>query len=308
MCRFVAALAVSAVLAQPLAAQDRDTLPELEALIPDSAVENPEDWARQGAQPPAAPADNQQPQPDTPLADLPLITVPWPEQLELPQLAPLAPETDIRFAEPEAPLPSLRQGQEVRVSSELMLVFPTEAAQFPERDAFVDRFKQLSTIERYDDNGSAARLAAQARQDEQLLERMLRVYGYYDALVLRNVSGGENAEGAATRPSVRFDILPGKQYAFGFDRHRVGHQPAVRTKRARGGIEHIGMTAATNEDRIRDRQTGERFRSGRFDDLQSGHAEGSGIAADARGAVFAALDRDSAHGGIGEHPFDRNRA
>lgn len=215
MCRFVAALAVSAVLAQPLAAQDRDTLPELEALIPDSAVENPEDWARQGAQPPAAPADNQQPQPDTPLADLPLITVPWPEQLELPQLAPLAPEADIQFAEPEAPLPSLRQGQEVRVSSELMLVFPTDAAQFPERDAFVDRFKHLSTIEQYEDNGSAARLAAQARQDEQLLERMLRVYGYYDALVLRNVSGGENAEGAATRPSVRFDILPGKQYAFG---------------------------------------------------------------------------------------------
>ena len=210
--RFVAALAVSAVLAQPLAAQDRNTLPELEDLIPDSAVDNPEDWAKQGV-----PAEGAQPdvQPDTPLADLPLITVPWPEQLELPQLAPLTPEPDIQFAEPEAPLPGLRKGEEVRVSSELLLVFPSDATLFPEREAFVRRFKQLSTIEEYDDNGSAARLAAQARQDQDLLERMLRVYGYYDALVLRNVSGAEDGQEKAGQPSVRFDILPGKQYAFG---------------------------------------------------------------------------------------------
>jgi translocation and assembly module TamA len=213
--RLVAALAISAVLAQPAAAQDRTTLPELEGLIPDSAVENPQDWAKQGVPPTAAPADSAEPQPDTPLADLPLITVPWPEQLQLPELAPLTPDPTIQFAEPEASLPGLREGEEVRVSSDLLLVFPTDAAQFPERDDFVSRFKQLSTIEHYDDNGSVARLAAQARQDEDLLERMLRVYGYYDALVLRNVSGGEAGQETTTRPSVRFDILPGKQYAFG---------------------------------------------------------------------------------------------
>jgi translocation and assembly module TamA len=211
--RFVAALAVSAVFAQAVSAQDRDTLPELEELIPDSAVDHPEDWARQGVPPEAAPSEDVQP--DTPLADLPLITVPWPEQLELPQLAPLTPEPDIQFAEPEAPLPQLREGEEVRVSSELLLVFPSDAAQFPERDEFVRRFKQLSTIEEYDAEGSAARLAAQARQDEDLLERMLRVYGYYDALVMRNVTVGEGEQANAARPSVRFDILPGKQYAFG---------------------------------------------------------------------------------------------
>ena len=67
------------MLAQPVAAQERNTLPELEALIPDSAVDNPEDWARQ-----EVPAESVQPdvQPDTPLADLPLIAVPWPEQLD----------------------------------------------------------------------------------------------------------------------------------------------------------------------------------------------------------------------------------
>jgi translocation and assembly module TamA len=213
--RFVVALAVSAVLAQPLAAQERTTLPELKDLIPDSAVQNPEEWARQGAPPVTARPDNAQPQPDTPLAEMPLVTVPWPNQLDLPQLAPLAPEPDIQFAEPEMPLRQLREGEEVRVSSELLLVFPSDAAQFPERGEFVRRFKQLSTIQQYKSDGSAARLAAQARQDQALLERMLRVYGYYDALVLRNVSGGEDGQATATQPSVRFDILPGKQYAVG---------------------------------------------------------------------------------------------
>jgi translocation and assembly module TamA len=214
--RLVAALTISAMLAQPVAAQDRTTLPELEDLIPDSAVDNPEDWARNGVPPEQAqPAENAQPQPDTPLADMPLVTVPWPDRLQLPQLAPLAPDPTIQFAEPETPPSQLREGEEVRISSELLLVFPTDPALFPEREDFVDRFKQLSTIEHYDDNGSAARLAAQARQDQTLLERMLRVYGYYDGLVMRNVSGGEDGQATATQPSVRFDILPGKQYRVG---------------------------------------------------------------------------------------------
>ncbi len=203
------------MLAQPLAAQDRSTVPELEDLIPDSAVDNPEDWARQGAPPESAPANNAEPQPDTPLAELPLITVPWPEQLQLPQLAPLEPDPTIQFAEPETPRRGPRLGEEVRLSNELVLVFPSDAALFPEREAFVHRFEQLSTIEEYDADGSAARLAAQARQDEGLLERMLRVYGYYDALVTRNVSGAGEGDADAARPSVRFDIVPGKQYAFG---------------------------------------------------------------------------------------------
>ncbi|HEY7805660.1 MAG TPA: BamA/TamA family outer membrane protein [Croceibacterium sp.] len=215
--RLAAILALSTVLAQPLAAQDRTTLPELESLIPDTAIDNPEDWAKKGV-PPAA-SQNPQPtvQPDTPLADMPLITVPWPDKLELPQLAPLTPEPGIQFAEPEQQPRGPREGTDVRVANDLLLVFPTDAAQFPERDAFVDRFKSLSTVVQYKDNGSAARLAAQAKQDQSLLERMLRVYGYYDAIVFRSISGGlEGAQSAnASQPSVRFDIIPGKQYAVG---------------------------------------------------------------------------------------------
>jgi translocation and assembly module TamA len=212
----LATLAVSAVLVQPVAAQDSTTLPELKDLIPDSAVQNPEEWAKQGVPPQAAqPVENAQPQPDTPLTDMPLVTVPWPDQLQLPQLAPLEPDPTIQFAEPEATPAQLRQGTEVRLSSEQLLVFPSDNDRFPERKAFVQRYKQLSIIEQYKDNGSAARLAAQARQDQTLLERMLRVYGYYDALVMRSLSGGEDGQATASKPSVRFDILPGKQYRVG---------------------------------------------------------------------------------------------
>ena len=73
--------------------------------------------------------------------------MPWPDQLQLPQLAPLTPEPDIQFAEPELPQRLPRQGAEVRVSNELTLAFPLETEGFQEQDEFVRRFKQLSTIE-----------------------------------------------------------------------------------------------------------------------------------------------------------------
>jgi translocation and assembly module TamA len=214
--RFAAILALSTVLVQPLAAQDRNTLPELETLIPDSAIDNPEDWAKKGVTPDATQNNQAQVQPDTPLADMPLITVPWPDKLDVPEVAPLTPEPGIEFAEPERQPRGPREGTEVRVADELLLVFPADATQFAERDAFVDRFKSLSTVVQYKDEGSAARLAAQARQDQALLERMLRVYGYYDALVFRSVTGGDGDHKTGSgQPSVRFDIIPGKQYSVG---------------------------------------------------------------------------------------------
>jgi translocation and assembly module TamA len=214
--RFAAIRALSTVLVQPLAAQDRNTLPELETLIPDSAIDNPEDWAKKGVTPDATQNNQAQVQPDTPLADMPLITVPWPDKLDVPEVAPLTPEPGIEFAEPERQPRGPREGTEVRVADELLLVFPADATQFAERDAFVDRFKSLSTVVQYKDEGSAARLAAQARQDQALLERMLRVYGYYDALVFRSVTGGDGDHKTGSgQPSVRFDIIPGKQYSVG---------------------------------------------------------------------------------------------
>ena len=218
MRRFVAVLAASAVLAQPLAAQDRTTSSELEDLIPDSAVDNPEDWARQGVPPEAAAAEDAPPEidPSDPLAEMPLVDIPWPEEFELPQVEPLEPEPDIVFPEAEEQLAALPEGSEERISDELVLVFPTELSLFPEREEFLERFEQLSTVEEYDDENSAARLAAQARADEDLLHRLLRIYGYYDAQVIRTVGGALEGEVArSTAPEVRFDIIPGRQYLIG---------------------------------------------------------------------------------------------
>jgi translocation and assembly module TamA len=221
--RSLAALALStSLVCSPVAAQT--TEPTLEELIPDAAVADPETWAQQGVPPDAAAEAEQVPEelaPDSPLAETPEIDIPWPEQVELPQIAPLEPEEGIEFADFDLELPQVEMGGEERISDELVLVFPSERALFPHHDEFIDRFKALSTIEELDDDDNAARLAAQARADEALLDRLLRVYGYFDAQVFRSVGGIEPgqqtaAQGAdAGRPTVRFEIVPGEQYRFG---------------------------------------------------------------------------------------------
>lgn len=214
----VAALAASASLAwTPLAAQEASE-PTLEELIPDEAVANPEGWAQQGVSPEDVAAEEAPPEldPNSPLAEVPGLDLPWPEQEDLPEIAPLEPEEDIQFADFGDTLPQVAMGDEERISDELVLVFPSERSLFPHHDEFVDRFAALSTIQELEDDDNAARLAAQARADQALLERMLRIYGYYDATVFRSVGGitpGE--ETAAGHPTVRFDIVPGEQYRFG---------------------------------------------------------------------------------------------
>ena len=204
-------------LAQPALAQDRETLPALEELIPDEALDNPEAWAEQGVPPEAAAAEDAPPPVEEELADMPLVDVPWPSELELPAIEPLEPEEGIEFAEDLlAPLPALADGDEERLSGELLLVFPSELSLFPERDEFLDTFESLSTVEEYDSENSAARLAAQARADEALLHRLLRIYGYYDAQVIRSVGGAPAGQEAQAQSGlVRFDIIPGTRYTVG---------------------------------------------------------------------------------------------
>ena len=204
-------------IAQPALAQDRETLPALEELIPDEALDNPEAWAEQGVPPEAAAAEDAPPPVEEELADMPLVDVPWPSELELPAIEPLEPEEGIEFAEDLlAPLPALADGDEERLSDELLLVFPSELSLFPERDEFLDTFESLSTVEEYDSENSAARLAAQARADEALLHRLLRIYGYYDAQVIRSVGGAPAGQEAQAQSGlVRFDIIPGTRYTVG---------------------------------------------------------------------------------------------
>lgn len=208
------ALAVAfSLFANPVLAQDCQAVPSLDELIPDAAVENPEEWAAQGVPPrDEANADAQVPlDADAPLAEMPMVIIPWPEEIDLPQLAPLEPADEtIEFAQFEDAITRVIADTEERISDDLVLAFPSDESLFPERKEFLSRFESLSTVNDYDDEGNIARLAVQAREDEELLQTLLRAYGYFDGQVIRSL-GAEEAEQAA----VRFDILPGERYRFG---------------------------------------------------------------------------------------------
>ena len=196
----------------------------LEDLIPDSAVENPEGWASDGSGPDPVVQDGEAfvpPEPETPLDELPQMTVEWPDDLELSPIEPLDPDENVRFADlGEDPVFTPPQGPVVDLTDSLSISFPRERALFPVQDEFLDRFRELSAIEEFDDGKSnVAQLAARSRADEELLQTMLRVYGYYDARTVRSVVTGQtDIDGDGTiedPPKVRFDVIPGSRYRFG---------------------------------------------------------------------------------------------
>jgi len=238
----------------------------LDALIPEAALTDPEAWAAGGIANPAAVAD-----PVDPLAAAPDPAfdaafagpdalpegAPLPEgeaalaELAIPEPQPLPPDPELEalasIAAPElAAAPELT---ETRVSSTLVLALPAAPDAFPEKDEFVDRFRDLSTLRELDDGVEAApQVAARARADEELLGDILRTYGYYSGEVVRQLSGGrrageaageEEAEAAAREPSVRFDILPGPRYRFG--RIDLGEIPALPEADASRLIEAFGI-------------------------------------------------------------------
>ncbi len=210
------ALAVClSLMGQPLAAQDTRSLDEL---IPQEAVSDPERWAGQGNQPDMPSADGASPllEADSPLVDMPLVTLDPAEDLELAEVEPVEQGEVVDFRDFADVIPPLPEGSPERISRELVLVFPTDEALFPDRREFIQRFNALSSIETLDADGNQARLAAQARADEELLQRMLRVYGYFDAQVIRTVIAPEEREdGEADSSTARFEIIPGNRFTVG---------------------------------------------------------------------------------------------
>ncbi|WP_095011598.1 autotransporter assembly complex protein TamA [Tsuneonella mangrovi] len=186
-------------------------------LIPDSAVADPDAWAGHGAPPKTGDdaASANAPEPDSPFADSPLIALPWPDQIDLPQLVPLSPDTSIEFADVGmgANQPTESSSDVVRITREVELAFPEDPSAFPQRADFASHYRSLSTIAELDSGkDNVAQLAVRARSDEELLGTLLRDYGYYDGQVFRSL-GGEIK--SADRPQVRFDIVPGTQFKFG---------------------------------------------------------------------------------------------
>ncbi|MEO0033010.1 MAG: hypothetical protein RIS94_2768 [Pseudomonadota bacterium] len=236
--RVIAALAVACA---PVAAQaqSRDADPELESLIPDSALDNPQGWALDtDAARTKVPDVDKLTAPDAlaPPTDIPAITIPWPETNDLPAIAPLTPDPDIGAAEEQAKaagealdkvLPEGDVGRATianasieRIGNQVELAFPPDTA-FPERDAVATRFAGLSSLKALDkEDDNLAQLSRRAKEDVDLLQRVMRLYGYYDAEVVQSLSGFETpAEGSDVRGPVdvnkvvvRFDVVPGPQY------------------------------------------------------------------------------------------------
>ncbi|MGB7408387.1 MAG: BamA/TamA family outer membrane protein [Pontixanthobacter sp.] len=268
------------------AAQDLDAPLRLEDLIPDSAVENSEEWALDGAGLPdpgdeddllpiaeteALPDDGDIPSDEAifvelPMADMPEISIDWPEDLEFSAIEPLPTEDGVEFAEPDLPF-STRDvnARIVQVNDELILAFPADERAFPEGTAFVDRFEALSTIEELEGGDeNIAQLAARARADEELLTEMLRIYGYYDAQILRSVVSDpnqSNSDDADSGALVRFDIVPGQRYRFGDidlgNLQRAGDFAALRATFAIQPDDALSSDAIVTEKADLDRALGE---------------------------------------------------
>lgn len=238
-------------------AQSTTTDPELEALIPDSAVANPQDWAKAPPLDPAAPnpetptpvTDAQPPVPSAlplpaPAPDTPLVdrtpagepfTLPWPgeEAVQMAEIEPLShdPElaAELAGAEGGANLVSEDAAPALALSERIEVVWPADMASFPERGELESRFLELSAIEDLrKDGGGEAQLTVRARADARLLARLLEIYGYYDADVTQAVVtplDETDAEKAARQSKVRFAITPGPR--FRYDRIDLGELEQV---------------------------------------------------------------------------------
>lgn len=238
----------------------------LDELIPEAALVNPEAWAAGGVADPAPVAEPEDflagsPDPAFEAAfsglgegdevgagarDLSGLAIAEPEPL------PADPELEALASIAAPVLTALPELVETRISSTLVLALPDAPGAFPEKDEFVERFRELSTLRELDDGEEAVpQVAARARADEELLGDILRTYGYYSGEAVRQLSGGRRAgeaneaeaedaaEAAAREPSVRFDILPGPRYRFG--RVDLGRLPALPEADARRLIAAFGI-------------------------------------------------------------------
>lgn len=257
------ALGLAGVLAggAPLAAQQREADADLRALIPDSALRDPEGWAKgqaakdqaakeqadkeaasRAAGPPAAPlGDLTALIPDSPMDEIAGLDLPWPEPGKEDATIPIPPalaaeeqgETLAAAMErvpppgsnrptgrnPGADGAKVQERETTLASGRARLVWPADPAAMPEREAFERRFRDLSALQGLGphDADALAQLVVRGSSDRKLLEKLLKVYGYYDGEVTQSLIGPEpGADGTSAPPSgVRFDLDPGARFRIG---------------------------------------------------------------------------------------------
>ncbi|MFM7349961.1 MAG: BamA/TamA family outer membrane protein [Erythrobacter sp.] len=234
----------------------------LDELIPESAVANPQGWAAQGVNGNAAAGVTIQGPDEGAIAGVlaapdPAVDAAFADfALTAPEPLPADPEAEALAAIDLPVIAALLELAETRVGNTLVLALPVAPEAFPEKDEFVDRFRDLSTLRALDASGpdAAPQVAARARADEELLGDILRTYGYYAGEVVRQLSGGRReglgtdpaatasageGEAASREPSVRFDIIPGPRYRFG--RIDLGALPTLREPDASNLVNVFGI-------------------------------------------------------------------
>lgn len=213
----------------------------LDDLIPPEAVVEPDRWAADGAgnrgdisreTNPSDGADSLPPSdsfadflPPPPPGLQPALDAAFAEfAIEVPEPLPADPAIEALASIAAPTLDNLPDLAEYRVNDALVLAFPVGEDAFPERRQFIARFRELSTLRELDDRADTMpQVAARSRADAALLGDILRTYGYYNGEVVRQLSGGrrelsdnnDTTDDVASKPGIRFDILPGTRYQFG---------------------------------------------------------------------------------------------
>lgn len=266
-----------AILPQLAHAQSREADQALEDLIPDSAMDDPKTWANQtdAAKVPVPDPDALlAPEAIAPLTGIPAITLAWPDASELPTITPLTPDPDIGEAAEQAKAagdalasdadPGSARGigqipgaSVFQITPQLALAFPPDVEALPEREAVTVRFGALATLRKFgNEEDNLAQLTRRARQDTELLQQVLKVYGYYDAEVFQSTIGyAAPAEGSGPGPAidlrkvgVRFDVRPGQRYTL--SRISLGDIAAARDAEALQRAFALAPGDPVNTDRI----------------------------------------------------------
>ncbi|HEX2794312.1 MAG TPA: outer membrane protein assembly factor, partial [Croceicoccus sp.] len=230
------ALAIASLAPHAARAQSLDADPELEELIPDAAVADPEGWATDttAAQTP----EQAGPEPDTPMDGNAAFTLDWPdgdidvaiEPLEEdPALAESLsreagrPAQDIALPEMTRERPPATDQVEAQVGKRITLRYPASFGEFDRIEEFRQRFHDLSDlVQLADGDDNLAQLANRAKADQELLQTLLSVYGFYDADVSQRVNTPAEGQGSGTGGAIvasdarfTFTIDPGTRYRFG---------------------------------------------------------------------------------------------
>ena len=159
--------------------------------------------------------------PETPIDDNG-VTLEWPTELAIPdieEIEPSEPMDEVQFADFELIGPDVQfaEAETIEIGDSLILGFPQQEPPFTDQGNFVERFRALSTVRELDDDtDNIGQLAARAREDEELLNNILQVYGFYDGRVVRSIGTRDAGEDEASEaPRVRFDVIPGERYSYG---------------------------------------------------------------------------------------------